>query len=86
MAASRKSKSSMRVQQGSAQGSSSSHISPRAAANIFELESPIDRYLGQDRDYRSYVSASYDPHQNAAKINHDIQLMDVINRVKGLGC
>ena len=86
MPASRKSKSSMRVQQGSAQGSSSSHISPRAAANISELESPIDRYLGQDRDYRSYVSASYDPHQNAAKINHDIQLRDVINRVKGLGC
>ncbi len=50
-----------------------------------ELERPIDRYLDQDRDYKSYVSASYDPHQEAARLKHEIQLKNVVDGVKGLG-
>jgi len=76
----------MRAQQGSVQNNSSSYTPPRASAKTFELERPIDRYLDQGRDYKSYVSASYDPHQEASRLKHQIQLRDVIDGVKGLGC
>jgi hypothetical protein len=75
----------MRAQQGSAQSGSSSQTSPRASATTSELERPIDRFLGQDRDYKSYVSASYDPHQEVARRKRERQLRDMIEVVKELG-
>lgn len=84
MAPSYKSISSMKVQRSSAQCSSSASIPPRASTKTSELERPIDRYLDQDRDYKSYVSASYDPYQEAARLKHEIQLRGVVDGVKGL--
>ena len=85
MLASHTSNSSMRVQRGSAQSISSSQNPPRASAKTSELERPIDRYLAQDRDYKSYVSASYDPYQEVAKRKRERHLREIIDGVKELG-
>ena len=85
MPASHKSQSSMRVQRGLTQSGSSAQNPPRASAKTSEVERLIDRYLGQDRDYKSHVSANYDPHQEAARKKHENQLRDVIDAVERLG-
>jgi hypothetical protein len=82
MPASHTSNSSMRVERGSAQSSSSSQNPPRASAKSSELERPIDRYLAQDRDYKSLVSASYDPYQEVAKRKRERQLREIIDGMK----
>ncbi len=78
--------SSMRVDRGSAKSSFSSYTLPHASLKAIEFEKPLDRYLDQDRDYKSSVVPSYDPYQEKAQQRHKEQLKGIIDGAKILDC
>jgi len=41
---------------------------------------PIDRYVKEDREYRSLAVGEYNSHQKAARAKHQEDLRDVVGR------
>jgi hypothetical protein len=78
MPSSNKTTSSKKVHRGSAKNTSLSQPSHYPSSKSSERERPIDRYLQEDRDYKSYAVADYDPHQGASKLRHEKLLRDVV--------
>lgn len=44
-------------------------------------EKPVDSYMKDERDFRSYAVKEYDVHQETAKKNHGENLKEVVKRV-----
>jgi hypothetical protein len=78
MPLSHKTTSSKKVQRGSAKSTSSSHPSSHTSSKSSERERLIDRYVEEERDYKSYAVADYDPHQESARLRHEKQLRDMV--------
>jgi hypothetical protein len=43
-------------------------------------EKAVDRFMGDERDHRSYVVKEYDAHQKEAKQKHQEGLVDVVRK------
>jgi hypothetical protein len=44
-------------------------------------EKPVDSYMKEERDFKSYAVKEYDAHQETAKKNHGEDLQEVVKRV-----
>jgi hypothetical protein len=84
MPSSNKTISSRKAHRGSAKNTSSSQPSRHASSKSSERERLIDRYVEEDRDYKSYAVADYDPHQVTSKLRHEKLLRDVVEMDYGL--
>lgn len=83
MPSSNKTASSKKARRGSAKSTSSSHASSHTSSKSSEHETPIDRYIKEERDYKSHAVADYDPYQEAARLRHEKQLRDVVEKNYG---
>ena len=73
------SSSSKKGHNGSARGSSNSH-SHNHKHHSKEKDQLVDRFVRDERDYRSYAVTEYDPLQEEARRRRDERLKDVVGR------
>ena len=80
------SKTSKKAHHGSAKSGSSHKSSSNHHHDFYgsssqaEQEQLVDRYVNDERDYKSYAVEEYDPHQGAAQLQHQAQLREVLKR------
>jgi hypothetical protein len=78
MPSTHKTTSSKRVHRGSTKSSSSSHRSSHPSSKSTEREKPIERYVEEERDHRSYEVQEHDPYQEEARLRHEEALRRVV--------
>ncbi|RDW60572.1 hypothetical protein BP6252_11955 [Coleophoma cylindrospora] len=78
MAASKATSSSRKAHHGSQNSSTtSSHNYSYPSSAAIPRAKPIDRYVAEERDYKSYTVQQYDAFQEEARRRHEQQLLEV---------
>ncbi|CZR55739.1 uncharacterized protein PAC_05627 [Phialocephala subalpina] len=59
---------------------SKSHKHTDKASKASSSQERVDRFIKDDRDYKSHAVTEYDPYQDEARRQHEEQLKDVIEK------
>jgi hypothetical protein len=65
----------------SSQSSGSSHRKSHKHSSSHSSKEPVQRYVQDERDYRSHAVQEYDAYQDISRREHSEKLKDVIRRV-----